>query len=91
MGGVASPLEARRLRREIGEDFCLVTPGIRPETGLKAGRDDQIRITTPGRAIQNGADHLVIGRPFQEAADPMGLAARIKEEIAHGLESRSRS
>ncbi|MFO7760150.1 MAG: orotidine-5'-phosphate decarboxylase [Thermodesulfobacteriota bacterium] len=88
-GVVASPLEARRLRKEIGEEFCLVTPGIRPRTDSNGlGNDDQVRIATPGQAIINGADHLVIGRPFQEAADPLGLAKKIKKEVARGLEER---
>jgi orotidine-5'-phosphate decarboxylase len=78
-GLVASPHEARRLRREFGETIKIVTPGIRP-TGADAG--DQKRFTTPREAIDAGADYLVIGRPITAAADPRQAAERIVEELA---------
>jgi orotidine-5'-phosphate decarboxylase len=56
-----------------------VTPGIRP-AGADAG--DQKRVMTPARAIKAGADHLVVGRPILEAADPKATAAAIVAEIA---------
>jgi orotidine-5'-phosphate decarboxylase len=78
-GLVASPAEAAMLRAEIGEAMILVTPGVRP-SGADAG--DQKRVATPGRAILDGADYLVIGRPIAGAADPVGAVAAIVAEIA---------
>ena len=59
--------------------MALVTPGIRP---AGADADDQKRVMTPARAIAAGADHLVVGRPILEAADPKAAAAAIMAEIA---------
>ncbi|MCP5276999.1 MAG: orotidine-5'-phosphate decarboxylase [Thiobacillus sp.] len=78
-GVVCSAREAPRLRRELGRDFALVTPGIRP-AGAEAG--DQTRILTPGQALAAGADYLVIGRPITQAADPLAALASISREIA---------
>jgi orotidine-5'-phosphate decarboxylase len=78
-GIVASPMEAREVRRELGTGFAIVTPGVRP-----AGRDpgDQARVTTPAEAIAAGATHLVVGRPVTTAKDPGLAAQKIVEEIA---------
>lgn len=76
-GVVCSAQEAPRLRQEIGSDFCLVTPGIRP-SGSAAG--DQQRIMTPIQAIQAGAHYLVIGRPITQATDPLAMLAAIDRE-----------
>ena len=67
-GVVCSPLEAALLKQQVAEDFCLVTPGIRP-----AGSDtgDQQRIMTPAKALQAGSDYLVIGRPITASSDPL--------------------
>ncbi len=78
-GVVCSPQEAVALRRQCGAAFTLVTPGIRP---AQAGQDDQHRVTTPGQAIADGADYLVIGRPITHAADPLAALTRICNEIA---------
>jgi orotidine-5'-phosphate decarboxylase len=78
-GLVSSPEEAAHLRKIIGSEMVLVTPGIRP-AGAAAG--DQKRIMTPGRAIAAGADYLVVGRPVVEAADPKAVAESIHAEIA---------
>src|SRR6202011_3080123 len=66
-GLVCSPEEAASLRKLVGHQMKLVTPGIRP-SGAAAG--DQKRVMTPGRAISAGTDYLVVGRPVTEAADP---------------------
>ena len=66
-GLVSSPEEAAALRKIVGHQMQLVTPGIRP-AGAASG--DQKRIMTPARAIAAGADYLVVGRPITEAADP---------------------
>ncbi|MFL6792985.1 MAG: orotidine-5'-phosphate decarboxylase, partial [Bradyrhizobium sp.] len=64
-GLVSSPEEAASLRKIVGHQMSVVTPGIRP-AGTAAG--DQKRIMTPARAIAAGADYLVVGRPITEAA-----------------------
>ena len=77
-GVVASPQEARLIREACGENFLIVTPGIRP-----AGADinDQQRISTPTIALRNGATHLVIGRPIRAAKSPREAALKILAEI----------
>jgi orotidine-5'-phosphate decarboxylase len=81
-GLVCSPQEAVSLRKVVGHQMVLVTPGIRP-VGSAAG--DQKRIMTPARAIAAGADYLVVGRPVLEAADPRAAAEAIQAEIAQAL------
>jgi len=77
-GLVASAKEAGDLRRELGEGFAIVTPGVRP-AGSATG--DQARVVTPRDAIAAGASHLVVGRPIIEAADPAKAATEIIHEI----------
>src|SRR5271157_829917 len=77
-GLVASAQEAGELRREMGEGFAIVTPGIRPAGSAAA---DQARVATPRDAITAGATHLVVGRPILDAADPAKVAAGIVKEI----------
>jgi orotidine-5'-phosphate decarboxylase len=84
-GIVASAHEARELRRELGEDFAIVTPGVRP-TGAEKG--DQSRVVTPGDAIRAGASHIVVGRPITEASDPARAAAEILAELEGVLQVR---
>lgn len=78
-GVVCSAQEAKILRELIGEDFSLVTPGIRPE-GSNA--DDQKRIVTPKEAMLDGSTHLVIGRPITKAEDPTQMLKSILASIA---------
>jgi orotidine-5'-phosphate decarboxylase len=82
-GLVAAASEAAELRRAIGSDMLIVTPGIRPAGG-DAG--DQKRIATPMAAIAAGADYLVVGRPITEARDPRAAAEAIQHEIATARE-----
>lgn len=79
-GVVASPQEAAALREMLGPDAFIVTPGVRP-----AGADlgDQSRVATPAQAFENGASHIVVGRPITQAADP----AAAFEAIAQTLKS----
>jgi orotidine-5'-phosphate decarboxylase len=79
-GVVCSAQEAPVLRKERGERFILVTPGIRPQ-GSCAG--DQQRIVTPRQAVENGANYLVVGRPITEASDPLQVLQQITEEISY--------
>jgi orotidine-5'-phosphate decarboxylase len=81
-GLVSSPEEAASLRKIIGHQMQLVTPGIRP-AGSASG--DQKRIMTPSRAITAGADYLVVGRPITEATDPLRAAEAIQAEIVQSL------
>ena len=81
-GLVSSPQEAAALRKIVGHQMNLVTPGIRP-AGSATG--DQKRIMTPARAIAAGADYLVVGRPITEAADPKSAANAIQAEIKQAL------
>lgn len=86
-GVVCSPLEAARLRRRFDAPFALVTPGIRP---AGSERQDQRRTLTPGEAVAQGADYLVVGRPVTRAADPSTALSEIAQEIrtAEGRQSR---
>ena len=77
-GIVCSAVDAAALRRALGEDFVLVTPGIRP-AGSAAG--DQARIATPEAALANGANYLVVGRPITQAADPAAALAAIERSL----------
>lgn len=77
-GLVASAHEARELRRELGEGFAIVTPGVRP-AGSAAG--DQARVVTPRAAIAAGATHIVVGRPILESAYPPKAVADILADI----------
>jgi len=77
-GVVCSAQEAAMLRADLGADFRLVTPGIRP-----AGADasDQRRVMTPAEALRAGATDLVIGRPITAAADPLAALKQIQSDI----------
>jgi orotidine-5'-phosphate decarboxylase len=77
-GLVASAQEAQELRRRLGEDFAIVTPGIRPPDSATG---DQARVVTPRDAIAAGATHLVVGRPILDAPDPARAAQQIVQEI----------
>ncbi|WP_454641707.1 orotidine-5'-phosphate decarboxylase [Bradyrhizobium liaoningense] len=81
-GLVCSPEEVGALRKIVGHQMSLVTPGIRP-AGAPTG--DQKRVMTPGRAIAAGADYLVVGRPILEASDPKAAADAIQAEIVQAL------
>ncbi|MBE2897429.1 orotidine-5'-phosphate decarboxylase [Pasteurellaceae bacterium 20609_3] len=78
-GVVCSPQEVEILRANCGQDFTLVTPGIRP-----AGADfgDQRRVMTPSEAIRQGSDYLVVGRPITQAANPLAVLEQINAEVS---------
>ena len=77
-GVVASPQESLLIRAELGSEFTVVTPGVRP---INASNDDQRRVMTPSDAIRAGADHLVIGRPITASNDRVAAAQEILQEI----------
>ncbi len=80
-GAVCSPHEISTLRRECGDEFQLVVPGIRP---AGAETSDQKRTATPHAAVWDGADSLVVGRPITEAKDPRKAALEIDHEMMAG-------
>ena len=77
-GVVASPMEAAMIRKACGNDFLIVTPGVRP---AGAAINDQTRIATPASALADGASHLVVGRPIRAAGDPKKAALAIIKEM----------
>lgn len=77
-GVVASPLEAKLIREACGEDFLIVTPGIRPSF---AATNDQKRIAAPSSALQDGASRIVVGRPITQAENPQEAVRLIVEEM----------
>ncbi|HEX3739128.1 MAG TPA: orotidine-5'-phosphate decarboxylase [Terriglobales bacterium] len=87
-GVVSSAREVKALRGQLGENFLIVNPGVRP-----AGADhgDQARVVTPTEAIQAGATHLVVGRPITAAADPVAAARAIQQEIRNASRDRSQN
>ncbi len=80
-GVVCSAQEAADMRKALGPDFLLVTPGIRP-AGSAAG--DQRRIVTPEQAFRLGSDYLVVGRPVTRAEDPLAVLRDIASASASG-------
>jgi orotidine-5'-phosphate decarboxylase len=85
-GVVSSGLEVAALRASVDHALITVCPGIRPIFNDEAlAADDQQRVMTPGRAIADGADYLVVGRPIRDAVDPAAAAESIQAEIAAAL------
>jgi orotidine-5'-phosphate decarboxylase len=80
-GVVSSGLEAGRLRSDLGDRLLIVTPGIRPGANTSESSDDQKRIVTAGKAIQDGANYVVVGRPITRAADPAAVLVMMQEDI----------
>jgi len=78
-GVICSPREIGIIRRECGEDFLLITPGIRPAWSVT---DDQKRVMTPAQAFEKGASGVVIGRPITKDAAPADAFARVMDELA---------
>lgn len=87
-GVVASPRDIGALRSELGDDFVIVTPGIR--SASEPVSDDQKRTLCASEAISAGADYIVVGRPIRQASDPLAACAGIIREITDGLISRGR-
>jgi len=86
-GVISSGLEALRLRDALGDNFLIVTPGIRPGKNIEIPEDDQRRIVTAQQAIINGADYVVVGRPISRAQDPIAVVESMQSEIRKGLAS----
>ena len=77
-GVVASPQEALMLREVLGNDAYIVTPGVRT---VGSDLSDQSRVSTPKQAFDNGASHIVVGRPITEQADPVAAFEAIAKEL----------
>lgn len=77
-GIVCSALEAQEVQQECGKDFKIITPGIR----MNRGHDDQKRTATPKKAINSGADYIVIGRPITKSGNPASSAELILKSLA---------
>ena len=80
-GVISSGLEAEKLRRDLGNNFLIVSPGIRPVEN-RLIPDDQKRIVTVEEAFLKGADYIVVGRPIRSAPDPKAKAEEIQKTIA---------
>ena len=78
-GVIASPQEAREIKDACGQDFLVVTPGVRPSWG---SAENHRRLSTPAGARNRGADYIVVGRPIRDAADPADAARLIWRELA---------
>ena len=76
---VCSPKEIKMIRKKVGKNFLIVTPGIRPLG--KINKDDQKRTLTPPEAIHLGADLLVIGRPITKSSDPLKVVREINNSL----------
>lgn len=77
-GVVSSAMEARDIRRALGPEALIVTPGIRLAGG---DRHDQARVATPADAVEAGASHLVVGRAVTQATDPLAALRRVRGEM----------
>ena len=78
-GVVCSPKEIKFIRKAVGKNFIIVTPGIRIKTKTK--NDDQKRVETPEQAIKMGADYLVIGRPITSSNNPLKVLQKINKNL----------
>jgi orotidine-5'-phosphate decarboxylase len=86
---VCSPHEAAVLRKSLGPEATLVTPGVRAPSAARP--DDQKRTMTAGEAVAQGADWVVVGRPIRDAADPAAAARDIAREVGAALAARTAS
>jgi orotidine-5'-phosphate decarboxylase len=85
-GIVSSGMEAPRLRKDLGDKFLIVVPGVRPVENRE--EDDQKRIVNVRSAFRNGTDHVVVGRPIRNAADPLAVVAGMQRDIAQALQDQ---
>ena len=74
---ISSGLEAAPLRKELGDNFLVVAPGIRPVENV----DDQKRTVDVRQAFENGADYVVVGRPIRDASDPVAATKSMQGQI----------
>ncbi len=84
-GVVAPESDAAEIKKELGEDFIVVCPAVRPTWAIV---NDQIRIVSPTDAIKSGADYIIIGRPITQAIDPVAAVKLIIAEIDEALKNK---
>ena len=84
-GVVAPDTDASKIKKELGEDFIVVCPAVRPTWAIV---NDQIRIVSPTDAIKAGADYIIVGRPITQAVDPTAAAKLIIAEIEEALKEK---
>ena len=84
-GVIAPDTDAAQIKKELGEDFIVVCPAVRPTWAIV---NDQIRIVSPTDAIKAGADYIIIGRPITHAADPVVAAKLVIAEIEDALKTK---
>ncbi len=84
-GVIAPDTDAAQIKQELGEDFIVVCPAVRPTWAIV---NDQIRIVSPTDAIKAGADYIIIGRPITHAADPIAAAKLVIAEIEDALKMK---
>ena len=86
---VCSPHEVAAMRAALGPDATLITPGVRaPGAGAAGGGDDQKRVATAARAVTDGADWLVVGRPIRDAKDPSAAAGALRAQADEARAAR---
>jgi len=86
-GVVASAQDIALLRKNLGDKFVIVTPGIRSAAETKKRRPEE-RTLSAYEAVKTGADYIVVGRPIREAKDPVEACRQIIQEITAGLAAR---
>ena len=79
-GIICSPKEIKQIRKEVGKKFLIITPGIRIDKNIES--DDQKRVETPKRALDMGANFLVIGRPITNSNDPLRVLKEINKTLS---------
>ena len=84
-GVVSSALEAKNLRKNFGDNFLIVTPGIRLNQEDKLIKDDQKRVATVNQAINDGSSYLVVGRPIIESQNPYEVAKFFQQQIFNAI------
>lgn len=84
-GVVSSALEAKNLRKNFGDNFLIVTPGIRLNQEDKLIKDDQKRVATVNQAINDGSSYLVVGRPIIESQNPDEVAKFFQQQIFNAI------
>ncbi len=84
-GVIAPDTDAAQIKKELGDDFIVVCPAVRPTWAIV---NDQIRIVTPSDAIKSGCDYIIIGRPITHAQDPVAAAKLIIAEIEDALKNK---
>jgi len=84
-GVVSSALEANNLRKNFGDNFLIVTPGIRLNQEDKLTKDDQKRVATVNQAINGGSSYLVVGRPIIESQNPYEVAKFFQQQIVDAI------